>query len=147
LITFLALIILTAVCHEKTFAQVLPNSGGGLRGDYFGNEFFSDIKVSRTDAAVDFDWGLGSPHPLVRENYYSVRWTGYVQPKFSELYTFYLYGDDQHRLWINGQLVVNVGWAGDPQEHSWTSTYLFEAGRKYDIKVEYYEGGWTSQMN
>ncbi len=50
-------------------------------------------------------WGSGTPDPmLLGKDTFSVRWTGQVQPQFSEDYTFALTADDGCSLWINGQL-------------------------------------------
>ncbi|PLS76840.1 MAG: hypothetical protein CYG59_26950, partial [Chloroflexi bacterium] len=38
---------------------------------------------------------------------FSVRWQGYVVPRYTETYTFYTTNDDGARLWVNGQQLVN----------------------------------------
>ncbi len=38
---------------------------------------------------------------------YSVRWTGFVQPHFSQTYTFRTNTDDGVRLWVNGVQIIN----------------------------------------
>jgi hypothetical protein len=87
---------------------------------------------------------MGSPHPFIRENYISAKWAGQVQPRFTETYTFHLIADDYRKLWVNGQVVIDNGWVGDVTESSGTITLV--AGRKYDIKLEYVEGGYTAQV-
>ncbi|MFN7944819.1 MAG: PA14 domain-containing protein [Blastocatellia bacterium] len=72
---------------------------------------------------------------------FSARWTGLIEPKQSEDYTFYTMSNDGVRLWIGDQLVIS-NWT----DHSNTEdkgTIRLEAGRKYPIKVEYfYARGW-----
>jgi len=49
-------------------------------------------------------WGSGTPDPaLIGKDTFSIRWTGQVQPQFSEVYTFSVHADDGCRLRINGQ--------------------------------------------
>jgi len=49
-------------------------------------------------------WGSGSPAPgLIQPETFSARWTGQVQPQFTEEYTFVVHADDGCALWINGQ--------------------------------------------
>jgi len=49
-------------------------------------------------------WGVGTPDVnLINPDTFSVRWTGQVQPQFTEEYTFSVLADDGFRLWINGQ--------------------------------------------
>ncbi len=51
-------------------------------------------------------WGSGTPAPgLINPENFTVRWTGQVQPQFSEEYTFSVIADDGCALWINGQLL------------------------------------------
>ncbi len=49
-------------------------------------------------------WGSGTPDPVIGKDTFSARWTGQVQPQFSEEYTFVVHADDGSSLWINGQL-------------------------------------------
>ena len=53
-------------------------------------------------------WGSGTPSPtpgatFIERETFSIRWTGQVQPQFSEEYTFAVHADDGCRLWINDQ--------------------------------------------
>src|SRR5258708_40150023 len=62
-------------------------------------------------------------------------WTGQIQPKFSETYTFYLRANGQARLWIDGELLID-----NPQalpNHDAQGTIALQAGSKYDIRVDY----------
>jgi len=38
---------------------------------------------------------------------FSVRWTGFIAPLYSETYTFYSKSDNGRRVWINNQLVID----------------------------------------
>jgi uncharacterized protein (DUF1800 family) len=49
-------------------------------------------------------WGSGSPDPSMGKDTFSARWTGQVQPQYSEDYTFVVQADDGVSLWLNGQL-------------------------------------------
>src|SRR4030095_440988 len=87
--------------------------GTGLRGDYFNDRNLGDKVLQRVDPAVDFDWIDGSPDPAVFPDNFSVRWTGFVKPEFSEPYTFFITVDDGVRLWVGGQLVIDA-WIDQP---------------------------------
>ncbi|HWS88659.1 MAG TPA: carboxypeptidase regulatory-like domain-containing protein, partial [Pyrinomonadaceae bacterium] len=115
----------------------VTGTGNGLLGEYYDNQDFTGTKLLRTDAMVNFDWGLGSPDPSMGADQFSVRWTGQVQPEFSEAYTFTVLGDDGVRLWVNGQLIVENWTTHAPTEYSGTIT--LEAGRRYDIRLDYFE--------
>ena len=49
---------------------------------------------------------------------FAVRWRGQVQPRFDEAYTFYVKADDGLRLWVDGQLVLNV-WRSNTYFGDW----------------------------
>ncbi|NOT58941.1 MAG: cadherin-like domain-containing protein, partial [Acidobacteria bacterium] len=112
-------------------------SGTGLRGEYFDNVDLTLSKLVRTDATVDFDWGTGSPDPTIDADLFSVRWTGQVQAKFSETYTFYTVSDNGVRLWVNNQLLVDNWTLHTPVENNGTITLV--ANQKYGIRMEFYE--------
>lgn len=113
--------------------------GDGLTGEYFDNIDFTTRRLVRKDATVNFNWGTGSPDPLIGADTFSVRWTGKLKPQFSETYTFRTTSDDGVRLWIDNQLVIN-SWV-DQAATARTGTVTLEAGRLYDIRMEYYERG------
>ena len=117
-----------------------PGSGGsGLQGDYYDNSDFTSFKLTRTDPTVNFNWGTGSPDPSMGVDTFSIRWTGKVQPQFSETYTFYTVSDDGVRLWVNNQLLIDK-WV-DQAPTEWSGQIPLTANQQYDVKMEYYENG------
>src|SRR5438045_505562 len=84
-----------------------PGQGTGLTGKYYGDMSLTTYRLTRTDAAVNFDWGGGSPDPSITADLFSARWTGMVVPRYAETYTFYTTTDDGVRLWIDGQLIID----------------------------------------
>ena len=127
--------------------QVIPASqlsavasvGTGLVAAYYDNRDFTNLKVSRTDAQLNFDWGSGSPDPLLGADDFSVRWMGEVTPTTNETYTIFTTSDDGIRVWIEGQLVIDNFTDHAPTENS--ANVTFTAGQSYDVKVEFYERG------
>lgn len=123
-----------------------PGTGTGLRGEYFDNIDFTAPVLTRTDATVNFDWGNGSPAANIGADTFSVRWTGQVEARFNETYTFYTTSDDGVKLWVNNQLIIDNFRDQAPTEVSGSISLL--AGQKYDIRLEYYEkgGGAVSRL-
>src|SRR4051794_24986840 len=111
----------------------------GLLADYYDNINFTALGLSRTDPAIDFDWGNGAPDPRIGPDTFSVRWTGFVQPRYSQTYTFYTTSDDGARLWVNGQLIVDK-WI-DQGPTTWSGTIALTANQFYSIQMDYYENG------
>lgn len=124
-----------------------PTSGTGLRGDYYNSITPTGaITFTRTDATVNFDWG-SDPGVGVSSDNFSVRWTGQVQPLYSETYTFYTVSDDGVRLWVNGTQVIN-NWTDHPATEN-SGTITLTAGQRYDIRMEFYErsGGAVARLS
>ena len=119
--------------------SVFAEPGTGLLGDYFNDRFLTVQVLSREDPAIDFDWGGGSPDPLIAPDNFSVRWCGKIRPQFNETYTFYVTVDDGVRLWINGQTVVDAWLVQAPTQ--WIGSIALTADQLVDIQVEYYQNG------
>ncbi|MBE9028586.1 DUF4347 domain-containing protein [filamentous cyanobacterium LEGE 11480] len=111
--------------------------GDGLRGEYFDNADFTNLRLVRIDPTVDYDWVLGSPEPDIAPDTFSVRWTGQVQALYNEEYTFFTTTDDGARLTVNGEVLINQLVDQAATERSGKIT--LEAGQKYDIVLEYFD--------
>jgi GH43 family beta-xylosidase len=81
--------------------------GTGIKGEYFDSPDFTRIKLVRIDSVIDFNWGTATPDTSLSSDGCTVRWTGKIQPEFSETYTFHVTTDAGAKLWINGQLVID----------------------------------------
>jgi hypothetical protein len=106
-----------------------------LRGDYYSDREFVNLALTRIDPVVDFNWTYGSPDPLIPSTFFAVRWSGQVQPLYSQTYTFTTISDDGARLWVNDQLVID-NWAGIGEA---SGTIALVANQRYNIKMEYRE--------
>jgi uncharacterized protein (DUF1800 family) len=129
-------------------------NGTGLLGQYFTNSSttytsstnFNPTNLFRTriDPVVDFNWTNGTS-PDLSNGLYSVRWTGEVEPQFSETYIFDVKSDDGCRLWVNDQLLIN-NWKSQSLADA-TNSIALQAGVRYDLKLEYLQSGATAQAH
>src|SRR3989344_1313670 len=126
---------------------VVAGSGTGLVGDFydginhntlvssgktFANLGITSINQNPADVIYGTNWA-GGPDT------FSVRFTGQVQPRCSETYTFRTVGNDGFRVWINGVQIINE-WT-DNGANTITDGYVnMVAGQKYDIVYEYFDG-------
>jgi hypothetical protein len=117
--------------------EISQVSDSGLSALYYGSPTLSGLRVGRTDAGVDFDWGLGSPHGRLGVDLFSVRWTGQVRLPVAGPVVFSTESDDGVRLWVNGQLVIN-NWTDHPRTEN-LGTVSGSLGQWVDIRLEYYE--------
>ncbi|PAX52696.1 PQQ-dependent sugar dehydrogenase [Brunnivagina elsteri] len=114
-------------------------TGTGLRGEYYDNIDFTNLKLTRTDATINFDFGNGSPDASIGVDTFSVKWTGQIEARYNETYTFFTTTDDGVRVKINNQLVIDRFVDQPPTVAS--GAIALQAGQKYDIEVDYYENG------
>ena len=126
-----------------------PNEPGkkGLLGEYFTNEeLHGDPVVRRIDTTVNFDWGERSPAPGIGADSFSVRWTGSIHATESGTFEFSVSTDDGVRFYINNRLLID-NW-NDHGEEARSVNYMMEAGKSYDIKMEYYQnqGGAVARL-
>lgn len=117
----------------------ISTDGNGLTAHYYNDPNLQDLALTRTDSTVDFNWGSGSPDPIVAPDTFSVSWTGYVVPLYSEDYTFSTSSDDGIRLTIDDQLLID-NWTLHPATQD-QGTITLEAGEAYPITLEYFEQG------
>ncbi len=101
-------------------ALSLTSNGAGLKAEYYDNQDFTNLKLTRLDPTIDYNWGSGSPDPSMGTDDFSIRWTGKITPKTSETYTFYTISDDAVRLWVNGTQIINNWVQHSPTEDSGT---------------------------
>ena len=134
---------------------LLPNSDTehGVKAEYFNNkELKGKPALIQTEKAIDFDWGYGeivagggpgSPDPkIINIDGWSARWTGTFVSPGNGIYEIGLQADNGVRLYLDDKLIVDA-WTDAKPAMFKTATFKFEDGRKYDLKVEFYEN-WGS---
>lgn len=121
-----------------TVSVIVAAAGTGLKGEYFDNADFTNLKLTRTDAQVNFDWGTGSPDVSIGADTFSVRWSGQLLVPETGTYMFSTLNSDGVRLYINGVLMIDDF---VDQTTSWkdSASIQLTAGQMVDIQLEYYE--------
>jgi hypothetical protein len=116
---------------------------GPWQGEYFNNQNLSGAPaVTRTDSALSFDWGFGSPVPAVNRDFFSARWTGTFSFAAGR-YVFTTFSDDGVRLYVDGRRIID-SWL--PMRGSRSSTLELSAGT-HTVQVEYFERTGRAQVN
>lgn len=128
---------LTAFLHPTNALAgngfVLNNSASTTTGVYnliYPNTGFtgSPGRVGTSNAVTEQNngvWGSGTPDgALINPETFSVRWSGQVQPQFTEDYTFIVQADDGCTLRLNGQVQEMRTL---PSTQSGGSTYYYDS--------------------
>jgi beta-glucosidase len=136
----LAKSMLPTIPEEYLFTTTEKGEVNGFKGEYFNNMDLSGKPVLvRIDKKINFDWGTDSPDEKINPDKFSIRWTGKLIPKVTGNYKIGVTTDDGVRLYIDGKIIID-SWF-DRGATTDIITMQLEAGRKYDIKIEYYENG------
>ena len=111
---------------------------GVFRGEFFANENLTgEAALVQEATAIDFDWGRGAPKGLPNDHF-SARWTGRIGPfRRTATYRFATSSDDGVRLFVDGRKVIDAWGPADSATH--TATVRLEAGKSYDVRLEYQE--------
>jgi hypothetical protein len=117
------------------------STGTGLKAEYFNNKDLTALVTTRTDPTINFYW-TGSPVSGVAPDSFSVRWTGRIEPRYSQTYTFSTVSDDGVRLWVNGQQLVN-NWTDHSYTENTGTPIALVAGQPVDIRMEYYDNTYS----
>lgn len=130
---------LRTAAHTQIWQRVLvtevpdPAEASGFTGRYYQNQDFTDLKVTRLDSTINMGGDkFTSPAPGVNADGFSYRATGQIRPQYSELYLITLNHDDAIKVWIDGQLLLDVPYASASSSFSISMV----ADQLYDIQID-----------
>jgi autotransporter-associated beta strand protein len=126
------------VSEPGTVSFIVGTPGTGLKGEYYDNMDFTDLKLTETAPQVDFDWGAGSPHGSIESDTFSARWSGFLLVPESGTYTFSTLNSDGVRLYANGVPLIDDF---VDQEAGWNDGVAVNLtkGEMVDLQMHYYE--------
>jgi hypothetical protein len=139
LFTSLATVLLLANMMALAQGPVEPqHSDPTWQAVYWNNTFLSGSSVlQRSEAAIDYDWGNGSPDSSVNPDRFSARWSRYIDVP-PGLYRFTATSDDGIRVRVDSDLIIDQ-WYDHPAR-TFTADKNLTAGHHL-VVVEFYENG------
>jgi len=143
-------VLQTAGTFHVQVVTVTPPAGGntGLQADYFnGNNFQALVRTAPSGDRPNYDWASSGPPGTGVDNF-SVRWTGQIEPLFSETYTFTTGSDDGMRVYVANLSEPVAGAYWDHGYYEASGSIQLTANLRYQIRVEFFEngGGATSRL-
>ncbi len=138
-----AMILVLGVGSSLLFSAAAPvveaNAGTQWNAQYFNGIAFNELRLSRIDDQINFNWATGSPDPSVSADNFSARWTKSVNFPTAGKWTFRVGADDGVRMWIDVTPIVDE-WHGNAEGFRTyeVSIDTLTAGN-HELKVEYYE--------
>ncbi|MCL5667369.1 MAG: PA14 domain-containing protein [Patescibacteria group bacterium] len=112
-------------------------ANNAFTGCYYSSQDFTKLAFTRTDNAINFDWGGGSPDPKVPVDHFSARWQGNFNFNAGNYY-FTATADDGIKVYVDNNLVLNKFF----DQPATTYNFIQDiSGGTHLITVEYYENG------
>jgi len=109
--------------------------GIGLSAKLYNGTAFDTLVKERIDPVIEFVSSAGSPGVGVNVDNFSAKFEGYIKPKYSQTYTFYLTHTHGAKLYVNGLVTPLIDEWATTGTHS--ATIALTAGTFYDIRVEW----------
>ena len=132
------------------FLPSIAYTDNSLKENGFKAEYFKNVKlegtpfVTRQEKRISYEWPGNGEFEGLPANNFSARWTGVLCSDKTFDYEFTLGGDDGFRLYIDNKMVID-NWA-DGSFRSEKYKMHMEAGKKYAVKVEFYQAGGTAAI-
>lgn len=130
--TTLLALLAGLLCHFTLPAQQ------GLIGEYYNGKNFEEKKMTRVDAGINFVWNHVAPAPGIDRYKFSARWKGRLKAPESGNYLFRAHVDDGIRVKVGNKMVIDAWGLHDSEPFS--GTVYLEAGKMYDLQVDYFNG-------
>ena len=112
-----------------------PRDGVSVR--IYNDSDFKDLRVSKIDTEIDYNWKDGSPSPEIEPDMFTVVWDGTVLSPEDGEYTFLVNSDDGIRLYVNNILIIDQWHDADITEYSGVISLC--KNKAYSFRLEYYE--------
>ena len=116
----------------------------GWKASYFNNRDLAGAPVAQADVAdVNFNWGLGSPHPAVPVDTFSTRFERTIN--FNPgTYRFTARADDGVRVFIDNQPIIDQWHISSGNVDYTADRYMYG---NQSVRVEHYDEGAGALLN
>lgn len=120
----------------------LPQRSGGLKAEYFSDAEMRQRVMVRLDEWIKDHWAKPSEVSPALSETIAIRWTGQIKPPKSGKGAISVTGNG--RIWLDGKKITDTWPNTEGDERIEKATVDWEAGRAYDLRVEFISGkGWT----
>ncbi|GEP97428.1 hypothetical protein CCY01nite_36880 [Chitinophaga cymbidii] len=121
--------------QEQEVPVSFSMTGNGLLASYYNGTDLNNMRLAkhRIDSTVHMDL---ADTDLADTTDFSVSWTGYIVPQYSELYTLYANANKRVRLWVNDKMLIDTTGPGEFKD-----SLILAAGQRYPVRLEIMQDG------
>jgi hypothetical protein len=130
------------ISHNYTLLDSGKFRGFGLTGRYYSDVAFTTEVAKRVDPAIDFGPTAGAGASGQGVDNFSIKWTGYIRPRYTETYTIKVTVDNSAIVKINGSTIIDTN--GSPVG-TYTATIALTGGTFYAIEVDFVESSGPAE--
>ena len=117
--------------------------GGGIKGEYFTNTTLSGLPaVTRIDQTVNINTDESVADGIPADGW-SARWTADLEIAIADAYTFSVNSQDGTRLWIDGELLIDVWGITTVTSQFYSVPIELEPGT-HSLRLEFFDSGGTA---
>ena len=137
-----------AVYSVQNNSSPLMGGCGQLTASYYSNITLSgDPVLKRSEDNINANWGTSTPDSTVPKDNFSAEWVGSLIPPVTGEYTFYANIDDNGRLYVGDNLLMD--WTPNGSRNGTSNTINLTEGQAVPIKfnVREYSGNAYAKLS
>lgn len=142
---YLTIVVIGTLFFVNVGAARAQTTGNGRwQAMYWDNVTFAGApRVTRTEEAINYNWGAGSPAPgIIAPERFAARWTSALALPAGR-YRFTITVDDGARLWVNERLVIDEWTVQSRQVYQ---TEVTVAGGATPVRLDYFENTGLAEI-
>ena len=115
------------------FNRILHPDRSGLKAEYFADRDLTTLNFIRFDPNIDFHFHPDNPPDPAMSPEGSIRWTGMIEPRYTEDYRFHTEVHRRVRVWVDDKLVIDQ-WKGEGPTSTAATRFTSPPGKKVPFK-------------
>jgi len=127
--------------------ETKEGKGIGLLAAYHDRPNFKGRVIYRIDEAINFNWGMNRPMFVINRDYFSIRWTGEIEPPATGEYTFTLLANDGGLIKIGKVEVGDFNATSAMPPSGKTNKIKLEGGKRYPVQVDFFDNNGVAAVS
>lgn len=140
------------VSRDEKLFDIIPekyltdkNGEAGLVASFYNNTSLQGEPVlTRNEKQINFHYTFFSPDKKIKNDFFSAEFSGTIKSPKTGTFKIGLEGNDGYKMFIDDKLLIDR-WQ-KISYHRTVADFHFEAGKTYNIRIEFYEPVGNAQL-